>query len=243
MKRKLVTSLGVLFISIGIITVSANDQDNTLTNKPSIFFNGVEKTLPEDYEIINVNGHLYAPIRYITENTGSIVHYKADSQKVTISNTYSRIPTLSTLFDKKQDGPFILDIHSEKSSYNHDEPLNIYSTLTYTGIDVAQINFGLPIMSYYIKRSDGMYYEEGRIDIGNTTQISSNNEFFYKFPLEITSWFNLKESGLKNIEEYQQQYPNGDILKPGKYTIGIIARFEYLGEKKEIESKLPININ
>ncbi|MBD0379920.1 ankyrin repeat domain-containing protein [Paenibacillus sedimenti] len=81
----------VLFgMAIGImITLStatyAADSIQALLFPAKIKINGTEKQLDSEYQILNVNGHAYVPIRYVAENTGINIGYDDNTQTISLA--------------------------------------------------------------------------------------------------------------------------------------------------------------
>ncbi|KRE57451.1 stalk domain-containing protein [Paenibacillus sp. Soil750] len=62
-----------LLIGIGLAmttAVFASESIQALLFPAKIKINGQEKKLDSEYQILNVNGHAYVPIRYVAENLG-----------------------------------------------------------------------------------------------------------------------------------------------------------------------------
>lgn len=50
----------------------------------SLHFNGEEAVLPSEYEVLNYNGHVYVPLRYMAEQMGAVVSYDERSGSVSV---------------------------------------------------------------------------------------------------------------------------------------------------------------
>ncbi|NRF92032.1 ankyrin repeat domain-containing protein [Paenibacillus frigoriresistens] len=83
--------LGVLLGAVASFSTVAiaSDTIQALIFPAKININGVTHAVSDEYRILNVDGHAYVPIRYIAENTGSIVGY--DQKNQVISLAYGQI--------------------------------------------------------------------------------------------------------------------------------------------------------
>ncbi|GGA18286.1 hypothetical protein GCM10008018_72790 [Paenibacillus marchantiophytorum] len=76
MKKVVIAFLCGIVISLSSVVIAANELNVTLF--PSEFFyNGENKSLPSEYQVINYNGHVYVPIRYVAESMGGTVGFTA----------------------------------------------------------------------------------------------------------------------------------------------------------------------
>lgn len=80
----------LLGMAIGmLLTVStavyASDGIQALIFPVKIKINGQEKQLMDDYQILNVDGHAYVPIRYVAENVGINVGYDDVNQTILLA--------------------------------------------------------------------------------------------------------------------------------------------------------------
>ncbi|UUZ83513.1 hypothetical protein LJK88_06540 [Paenibacillus sp. P26] len=77
-------------ICVGIVlTLStaayASDSIQALLFPAKIKINGQDKKLDSEYQILNVNGHAYVPIRYVAENTDINIGYDDDTQTILLA--------------------------------------------------------------------------------------------------------------------------------------------------------------
>jgi hypothetical protein len=79
--------LGVLVGAVASFSTVAvaSDSIQALIFPAKININGVTHDLNNDYRILNVDGHAYVPIRYIAENTGTIVGYDQNNQVISLA--------------------------------------------------------------------------------------------------------------------------------------------------------------
>lgn len=79
--------LGVLLGAVASFSTVAiaSDTIQALIFPAKININGVTHAVSDEYRILNVDGHAYVPIRYIAENTGSIVGYDPKNQVISLA--------------------------------------------------------------------------------------------------------------------------------------------------------------
>ncbi|MFC0211384.1 ankyrin repeat domain-containing protein [Paenibacillus chartarius] len=84
MKKILV---GFMFgVSLTATTAAyASDAIQAFVFPAKILINGKEKSLDPQYQLLNVNGHAYVPIRYIAENTGISIAYDDNRQSILLA--------------------------------------------------------------------------------------------------------------------------------------------------------------
>ncbi|MDQ0874344.1 hypothetical protein QFZ77_003003 [Paenibacillus sp. V4I3] len=87
--KKFISGLLVGAIASFSTVAIASDTIQALIFPAKININGVTHEVSDEYRILNVDGHAYVPIRYIAENTGSIVGY--DQKNQVISLAYGQI--------------------------------------------------------------------------------------------------------------------------------------------------------
>jgi hypothetical protein len=76
--------MGVIFMSASMSFASSAIQ--AFSTKVHFMINGVENTMPEEYETLNYKDHIYVPIRFVTESLGGVIHYEGSSKTIEISN-------------------------------------------------------------------------------------------------------------------------------------------------------------
>ncbi len=99
----------LLGIAIGIFltvstTVYASDSIQALLFPAKIKINGQEKKLDSEYQILNVNGHAYVPIRYVAENIGINIGYDDNSRTIFIAYGNTAIQ------DKSNNNVYVSDL-------------------------------------------------------------------------------------------------------------------------------------
>ena len=77
-------SLGLAIAWSSVAFASGSIQ--ALLFPASFEINGSNIRLNNDYKVLNVDGHAYVPIRFITENLGGTIDYDAESQKIFVKN-------------------------------------------------------------------------------------------------------------------------------------------------------------
>lgn len=92
MKRKSLLTVGislgiVLTLSIQVFAAPAIEKIQAYVNNQFTFeFDGVEKKLSEDYEIIVYKDRSYVPVRFVAENLGAKVDWNDETKKISITS-------------------------------------------------------------------------------------------------------------------------------------------------------------
>ena len=92
MKRRNILTTGlalgiVLTLSVQVFAAPAIEKIQAYVNNQFTFeFNGTEKKLPEDYEVIVYKDRSYVPVRFVAENLGAKVDWDDAKQKITITS-------------------------------------------------------------------------------------------------------------------------------------------------------------
>ncbi|MFD0871487.1 stalk domain-containing protein [Paenibacillus residui] len=228
-------------VSLGASVAYASDYVQALLFPVKIEFNGQNKELSQEYTILNYNGHAYVPIRYIVENMGGEISY--DGQLNQISIKYAEDQNrFSELNSVKQEGPFSLSLASHKKEYTHDEAINIWAELTYSGSTTIEVQHANPLIVYYIKDDVGNYREMATLDSNTTESITPNQKYKKSFPSGLVPAYNYDKSGLKDYRAFLENFPAPDSLSPGNYEIGVKASFNSNGEEKVIDTSITIAI-
>ncbi|WP_282943010.1 stalk domain-containing protein [Paenibacillus sp. RC67] len=92
MKKVIIAFVSGVVISMSSVAVAAT-QFNVSLFPSEFIFNGVNKPVPSEYEVFNYNGHVYVPIRYVTESMGATVGFTAspDNKPNQISIDYKAV--------------------------------------------------------------------------------------------------------------------------------------------------------
>jgi hypothetical protein len=77
-------SCGLLISCSSVALASGTIQ--VLLFPASFEINGTTIAINKDYKVLNVDGHAYVPIRFVTENLGGVIEYDTDSKKVIVKN-------------------------------------------------------------------------------------------------------------------------------------------------------------
>lgn len=86
----------VLALSLQVFAAPAIEKIQAYVNNQFTFeFDGIEKKLPEDYEVIVYKDRSYVPVRFVVENLGAKVDWDDAKQKITITSkkTDNNTPT------------------------------------------------------------------------------------------------------------------------------------------------------
>lgn len=64
----------------------ASDTIQALLFPASFEINGSQVKMNSDYQILNVDGHAYVPVRFVAENLGATIDYDSEAQKIVVKN-------------------------------------------------------------------------------------------------------------------------------------------------------------
>jgi hypothetical protein len=233
-----ISSFFVLFIS----TTNAVQVDRFTKFPVHFFINGQEKNLPNELAIYNINGSAYVPVRYVVNELGGDVFFNPDTANLSINQlkTSEKYASLSSI--KKMDD-FTLELHSEKNIYKQNELVNIWSSLSYQGIDKTLLKHGNPLLSFMIVDEQGVEVGGYSTLVGLTNEISMENQISNSLPLSTLLEYNFRKSGMTDYNLFLEKTKSGSYLPPGKYTITVYAKFSKDDERKLIESKTEIQVN
>ncbi|WP_167670370.1 stalk domain-containing protein [Paenibacillus tianmuensis] len=145
MRKKLLLAL----IAGGCISVasvaSSSDSIRAHLFPRSIYFNNQPTNKQNGgFEILNYNGSVYVPIRYIAENMGGKVHYDEAKKDIYIVRHVNKL-TKAEISVSKQADHFMLNLHSEKETYKSNEIMNLWGSLVYLGEEEITVGHGDPI--------------------------------------------------------------------------------------------------
>ncbi|CAH1203749.1 hypothetical protein PAECIP111891_02413 [Paenibacillus allorhizoplanae] len=84
--KKYMLGLGCGLLLAGSSVAIASDTIQALLFPASFEINGSQVKMDSDYQILNVDGHAYVPIRFVAENLGATIDYDAESQKIVVKN-------------------------------------------------------------------------------------------------------------------------------------------------------------
>ncbi|MFC5446643.1 stalk domain-containing protein [Paenibacillus aestuarii] len=222
--KKIILILSTLLVTF-ISTTSADTLINITKSPITLSVNGEDKTLPKDIDMYNINGNTYVPIRYITNQLGGSVFYDQKSAKVSInyskaSEKYSSITSIKKFDD------FTLELHSAKSTYDENEMINIWASLSYEGDNKIDFIHGLPTLTFSIIDQDGIR-EGGYITASSIkTELKAGNQINNEFPLSTIVDYNFRKSGMTDHDSFlENSNANQALLPPGTYTIKVNTSF------------------
>jgi gas vesicle protein len=79
-------AIGGIIASTGVALADQNSVTATIENWIKFQFNGVEKTLPEGFNVLNYNGRVYVPARFVAEQLGGKVEWDSSTQKIKVTS-------------------------------------------------------------------------------------------------------------------------------------------------------------
>ncbi|KRE83047.1 hypothetical protein ASG89_13015 [Paenibacillus sp. Soil766] len=84
--KKFILGLSCGLILAGSSVAFASDTIQALLFPASFEINGSQVKLNSDYQILNVDGHAYVPVRFVAENLGATIDYDSEAQKIVVKN-------------------------------------------------------------------------------------------------------------------------------------------------------------
>jgi hypothetical protein len=167
--------------------VYASDTIQAYLFPVKYLFNGQNKELSNEYATLNYNGHVYLPIRFISENLGAVVQYDEGNKTIIVDSNKSEFYQLDEISDNiNKFRSKIEEMNSIKLSYiymnqNHEIEIEYRKTGDFerqlTGQEIAEIRnsifnilgtkFPLVLNQYYIKEAN---------IIGTIQEIDKNNK-------------------------------------------------------------------
>jgi hypothetical protein len=88
--------MGSTLTFVGNSLASGNEVTAQIENWIKFNVNGIETSIPNDYTILNYNGRIYVPARFLAEQLGADVSWDANAQTVVIQDA------LKQQFDEQQ---------------------------------------------------------------------------------------------------------------------------------------------
>lgn len=85
--------LGIIFglcLSLGSVVYASDSIQSILVNV-NILFNGIRKDVGSEYSVMNFQGHIYVPIRFIAENMNSTIDYDDRKKEIRIEQNSVKI--------------------------------------------------------------------------------------------------------------------------------------------------------
>jgi hypothetical protein len=84
--KKFILGLSCGLLLAGSSVAFASDTIQALLFPASFEINGSRVELNSDYQILNVEGHAYVPIRFVAENLGATIEYDSETQRIVVKN-------------------------------------------------------------------------------------------------------------------------------------------------------------
>jgi hypothetical protein len=84
--KKFMLGLSCGLLLAGSSVAIASDTIQALLFPASFEINGSQVKMNSDYQILNVDGHAYVPVRFVAENLGATIDYDSEAQKIVIKN-------------------------------------------------------------------------------------------------------------------------------------------------------------
>lgn len=206
-------------------TTDAENFDRIFKSSTTLSLNSEEKSLPKEFDIYNINGSTYVPLRNIVDQLGGTVFYNPKSSNITINLPKDSEKYSSTSSIKKFDD-FTLELHSEKTAYGQNESVNVWATLTYQGDKKVDFIHGLPALSFSIVDQDGI--KEGGYTTASAikTELNTGNQITNSFPLSTITEYNFRKSGKSDYSLFLENPDSNPVyLPPGTYSIKVTASF------------------
>jgi hypothetical protein len=219
----------ILISSTLLVTfISTTNADTLIKIKKfpvALSVNGEDKILPKELGMYNINGNIYVPIRYMVNQLGGSVFYDQRSAHVSINYLKSSEKYSSVTSIKKFDD-FTLELHSAKSTYDQNEVINIWSSLSYEGDDKVEFIHGIPTLTFSIIDQDGVR-EGGYIATAAIkNELKAGDQITNDFPLSTIVDYNFRKSGMTDHDSFiENSVSNQALLPPGTYTIKVYASF------------------
>ncbi|WP_240420669.1 copper amine oxidase N-terminal domain-containing protein [Paenibacillus periandrae] len=85
--------LGLIFglcLSLGSVVYASDSIQSILVNVKFVF-NGIKKDIGSEYSVMNYQGHIYVPIRFIAENMPSSIDYDDHKKEIRIEQNSVKI--------------------------------------------------------------------------------------------------------------------------------------------------------
>lgn len=76
----------ILGLITGVVLTATTSVFAASTMKANFTFNGVGKELPQEYTVLNHNGRIYVPVRFVAEGMGASVNWNSQTNTVEVKN-------------------------------------------------------------------------------------------------------------------------------------------------------------
>ncbi|NQX64245.1 stalk domain-containing protein [Paenibacillus qinlingensis] len=84
--KKFMFGLSCGLLLAGSSVAIASNTIQALLFPASFEINGNQIKMNTDYQILNVDGHAYVPVRFVAENLGATIDYDSEAQKIVVKN-------------------------------------------------------------------------------------------------------------------------------------------------------------
>ncbi len=223
MRRMIIGFISGCILMGMILSISlASTQQLNVSWFPVAFkINGKVKALDDAYTTFNHNGHVYVPVRFVSESMSAVISYDDTTETVDIQymephETFSEQASLTVQDD------FTLTIHSASSVYKSGELIRIWSTFAYGGDDDIVLGAqSTPFLGFYLIDEEGNYYEAPRFSMGFDRTMSKGSSFISNLNKNTIISYNEQFNSDPDLHPDMNQF-----LPSGTYTIGVIADYK-----------------
>lgn len=241
-KKLLAAMLPMLLVVVMPQFANMSDSIEAVLFPGQVSVNNKEVSVSSETPILNYNGNTYVPLRALVEQLGGGVFYEQADGSVR-AHLHPTRQIRSEVSSLTTDGDFTLALHSGKKVFTEQEPISVWSALTYTGELETTIAYGEPIITFTLEDSEGNMYGEKQYLVENRTVLSKGNEYIVSFPWDIIKSMNYAKSGLDNWTQFEEQSETW-LLPKGTYTIGALCDFTLPPDpvNKKLRSQITIEV-
>lgn len=204
-----------------------------------LVFNQEERPIPDEYTILNYNGHTYVPIRMMADYTSSGIYYNNNENLIEYESFPDSIMAAHSNEAKSDD--FTLKIYSEKETFSHKEVPHIWSEFTYEGSQDRKVYHSSPLITYTIKDGKGNSYEQARYSVSDVTTFNKHSSYRTDLKPKTFELFNFRKSGLVNYDDFANSGIHPWHLEKGDYEVTATARYQNDSSQETINATLVIH--
>ncbi|MDR6552659.1 stalk domain-containing protein [Paenibacillus qinlingensis] len=84
--KKFILGVSCGLLLAGTSVAFASDTIQALLFPASFEINGSQVAMNKEYQVLNVDGHVYVPVRFVAEHLGAAIDYDSESEKILIKN-------------------------------------------------------------------------------------------------------------------------------------------------------------
>ncbi|CAN7483863.1 stalk domain-containing protein [Paenibacillus sp. LjRoot153] len=84
--KKFILGLSCGLLLAGSSVAFASNTIQALLFPASFEINGSQVEMNNEYQILNVDGHAYVPVRFVSENLGATIDYDSDTERIVVKN-------------------------------------------------------------------------------------------------------------------------------------------------------------